>query len=76
VRDTTSCRVFFDHPPSEDDREMISEAETQVIADLYDIYDPFDFQAMYVPSNVKLSLPPDQGWRWIHLRRESWPYDA
>jgi hypothetical protein len=76
VRDTTSCRVFFDHPPSEDDREMVSDAEAEVIADLYDIYEPFDFQAMYVPSNVKLGLPPDQGWIWIYRRRESWPYDA
>ncbi len=58
---------IYDHPVKESDWEIVSEVETEVIADLPpDV--ATDFDAIHLTDNQLPALPKDS-W-WVYVRRE------
>jgi hypothetical protein len=60
-------RFLYDHSPTDADREVVGEVETDVVADL-PVGIPTEFTADFVPEG-KPALSPEEGW-WAYMRRE------
>jgi len=68
VRDGCIAAEFlYDGPLDEDTRELVSLAETQLIADMPPAV-PVRFQALSCPTPFPLNLPHDL--EWFYLRNE------
>jgi hypothetical protein len=69
VEGTIVARFAYEHPPSDADRELVSEAETSVIADFHHLFET-DFQAVHRPRATARIFEDGTHW-WAYLRREA-----
>ena len=61
-------RFLYDGPVGDDERELVSEVETEVIADLWQ-HAVLEFVAVSLPVPARLEL--DAGEEWLYKRREA-----
>ncbi|WP_309616819.1 hypothetical protein, partial [Salinibacterium sp.] len=64
---SVSGHFVFDVEPTEELREIVDDAETEVLAD-YGGLTPVAFTSEYLPREQRLTLGPDE--HWVFRRRE------